>query len=101
LTQFSAYLGSNITVPYIVAAASGANSTAVDRVKSTNLNVICNNCIFAAVDVAEAALPVIGQVPLASVASMFGVNLADKNATLNSVMNSTCAYKPLAVNTSK
>lgn len=101
MTQYSAYLGANITVPYIATAVAGGNPAAVARVKATNLNIICNNCIFAAVGIIEAAVPALGQIPLATIASYVGMNISNKQVTLNSLMNSTCAYKPLVVSSSE
>lgn len=103
LTQYSAYLGANLTVPYIVAAASGANATAINLVGATNPNIVCNECIFAAVDIVEAKYPVLGQITLGQAAAYVNMTVpgAIQGSTLNSFMNSTCAYKPLAVNTSE
>lgn len=102
LTQYSAYLGANLTIPYIVGAATGANSTAAFLVKQTNPNALCNECIFGAVGVIEAAAPIVGRIPISSVLAYVNMTYpGDKSATLNTILNSTCAYKPLAVNTSK
>lgn len=99
LTQYSAYLSANVTIASIITALNGTNSVLVNKVKATNANIVCNECIFAAVDTIEAAYPIVGRIPLATALAYAKVNLADKNVTLNSFMNSTCAYKPLAVNT--
>lgn len=100
LTQYSAYLGANLTIPYIVGAATGANSTAAFLVKQTNPNALCNECIFGAVGVIEAAAPIVGRIPISSVLAYVNMTYpGDQSATLNTILNSTCAYKPLAVNT--
>jgi len=107
LTQYSAYLGANLTLPYIVAASTGANQTAQNLILETRPNILCNECIFAGVDIIEAKYPVLGNITLGMASSYINQaingsipqNVQSSNATLNSYMNSTCAYENLAVNT--
>lgn len=100
LTQLSAYFGANFTVPYITAAVSGQNETAVDLALNISSTILCNECIFAAVDVIEAAYPVVGDVPIAAIYGALNMSTS-VNTTVNELLNSTCAYEDLAVSTSR
>jgi hypothetical protein len=70
------------------AALSGISST-----------VLCNDCIFAAVDLVEAAYPAVGNLTIQQVAGVFNIS-SSLNATVNEVLNSTCAYENLTISTS-
>jgi hypothetical protein len=103
LTQYSAYLGANTTVPYLATALAGANQTASALIASTKANVLCNTCLFGAIDVVASAFPVITQAPLSAILGYFNMTVDSTigAATIPQVMDGTCAYKPLMVNTSK
>lgn len=101
LTQLSAYFGSNLTISYIEAAATGQNQTAVDLLTSIQPNILCNGCIFGAVDVLVAAYPGLANVTAAQVFGYINMTLPSsvpEDTTLPDVMDSTCAYVPLSVN---
>lgn len=101
LTQLSAYFGTNLTIPFIASAVTGANSTAQQLALGIQPNFACNECLFGGIDVVEAAYPALGQVPIAAILQYANVSYPDQTATVNSLLNSTCAYKPLAVNTTQ
>ena len=96
LTQYSAYLGADLSVPYVTAAATGANSTALDLVKSTNPNVLCNDCVFAGLSLIDEAYPVVGNTPLSVIFGVFGMQ-SPVDGTINGYANETCAYNGQAV----
>jgi hypothetical protein len=103
LTQLSAYFGTNLTIPYITSIFSRSNSTASSLFSGISTTVLCNDCIFAAVDVVERAYPSVGDASVSSVVGALGVNssLAMSNMTLNGLLNSTCAYENLTASTSE
>lgn len=107
LTQLSAYVDANFTIPYITGAVTGSNSTAQDLFKEIQPNFICNGCIFGAVDVVAAAYPFIANVTVgealayANMTSLLQSSTIPANATLPDLMDGECAYVPLAVNTTQ
>lgn len=98
LTQLSSYFSTNLTVPFISNFAK--NTTAVAQLRLLQSNVICNDCVFGALDLVEEAQPGLGMIPATGVAAYFNMTVA-QNTTLNSYVNSTCAYVPLAANMSE
>jgi hypothetical protein len=103
LTQLSAYYDANITIPFITGAITGSNQTARDLTTSIQANILCNECLFAAVGTVEAAYPQIANVTAGQVARLVNQTVTGpaSGATLNSAMNSTCAYIPLVVSTTE
>ena len=102
LTQLSAYVDANFTVSYLEGAINGTNSTALDLFTSIQPNFLCNGCLFGLVDVVEAAAPIVGTTPLDYLANYAGLQLPiPEGATLNDVMDQTCAYVPLAVDSTQ
>jgi hypothetical protein len=101
LTQLSAYVDANLTIPYIAGAVTGANQTAQQLFTSIQPNFLCNGCIFGAVDVIASAYPAVADIPVAQVAAYANISLPTGNATLQQVMDQECAYIPLAVNTTQ
>ncbi|ORX40004.1 hypothetical protein BD324DRAFT_615906 [Kockovaella imperatae] len=100
LTQLSAYFNHNITVSWIEAALMGKNSTAVQLVKEINPNILCNECIFGAVDLVVEAFPAIANISVVNVTMKLDPNITlniPQNATLVSLMDKECAYKNYTV----
>jgi len=98
LTQLSAYYQTNLTVPFLGGIISGANTTALDLTKSINPNIICNECLFGALDVVDLAYPIVGEAPVQAITSFLGVDgSALGNITINGLFNATCAYKDMVV----
>lgn len=100
LTQLSAYFGTNLTLPFIESAVTGTNSTAQKLGKDINTLILCNDCIFGAVDIIEEAYPMVGDVPVAALLGYAHIN-STSNGTINSVLNSTCAYHNFSVTMSE
>lgn len=100
LTQLSAYFGDDLTVPYVVSIATGANQTAQDLATSIEANFICNDCIFAAAALIEEAYPEAGSIPFDVI---FGaLNMTSPlpaGTTINEFANDTCAYEDRSVST--
>jgi hypothetical protein len=104
ITQLSAYFGTNVSLPFIGSIVSGTNQTAVDLVKSTNPNILCNECLFGAAAVVERAYPVVGSIPVMAITSFLGVDgyaFTRGNDTINELFNETCAYKNMSVSQGK
>lgn len=103
LTQLTAYFGTNATVPYIASIVSGQNSTALNLLTSINPNILCNECLFGALEVVEAAYPAIGNIELQTIANYAPVVglpvIQAPNTTINGLFNLTCAYEGLSVST--
>ncbi|KAK4689578.1 hypothetical protein P7C73_g535, partial [Tremellales sp. Uapishka_1] len=97
LTQLSAYFGVTPTLPFIEGAVAGTNVTALGLAESTQTNILCNPCIFAAIDIVEEVYPSAGMVPVSYLASYVGATAP--NVTVNTFVNSTCAYDGLAATT--
>lgn len=101
-TQLSAYFGTNITVPFLGSIISGQNATALQLATSINPNIVCNTCFFAALEVVDLVVPAVGQTPVATVLKIFGATVpALGQTTIDQLFDWTCAYKPLALSTSK
>ena len=100
LTQLSAYFGANFTLPYLSGVVSGANTTALGLLENISSTVLCNECIFGAVDVIEEAYPVVGNVPVAAIYGALNMTTTI-NTTINGLLNSTCAYESLATTSSE
>jgi hypothetical protein len=101
LTQLSAYFQTNLTLPYIISTVTGANTTALDLATSIQPNIICNECLFGALEVVDLAYPVVGNVPAGLIVSYLGVDgSAFVPTTINGLFNETCAYKDLVVSES-
>jgi len=96
LTQFSAYLDADISGPYILAAATGQNDTAVNLVTSVNPNILCNECIFGGLSLIDQAYPAVGDTPLQGVLGSFNLSIP-ADTTVNGFANETCAYNGQAV----
>ena len=79
LTELSSYLGANLTIPYVLTVALGANSTALQTLEMIPPTALCSECIFAALDLVEQEYPSIGNYSVAS------------NYTLNQYLEGTCA----------
>ena len=100
LTQLSAYFQDNVTVAWITGAVTGKNQTAIDLVTSVHPDILCNECIFAAVDLIAAAYPAVATLPLDTAAKYLNLTLGlPANATLATVMDAECAYKNYTVTT--
>ena len=99
LTQYTAYIGANLTLPYVTAAITGANSTAVMLGESVNLNILCNPCIFAWFDLVELVYSVVGSVQIGGVFQLLGLPVPTGlgNVTINQAVDGECAYKPLSI----
>jgi len=100
LTQLTAYFGANFTLPYLEGLVSGTNTTAIHLAKNISTTILCNDCIFAAVDVIEDEYPVVGQITPQEVLAYFNMS-SSLNSTVNEILNGTCAYESLAVTMSK
>lgn len=100
LTQLSAYFGTDLSVPYITAAASGQNSTAIDLLTSIQPNIVCNDCIFAALDIINEAYPAAGDFEIATAFGLLNMTSPlPAGTTVNSFANETCAYNNQSVST--
>jgi len=100
LTQLSAYLKSNLTVPYIESLATASNMTALQLVKSVQPNILCNGCVFGALDLMEETYPVIGNVPIATIYAVLNqTTTLPANTTINSLVNGECTYANLTAMT--
>lgn len=102
LTQLSAYFGTDLAVPFFAGIAQ--NQTALELATSIQPNIICNQCLFAALEVIEAVYPGVGDAELQAIgaylaqAGLPAVSLP--NTTINGFANETCAYEDLSVSTS-
>jgi len=100
LTQLSAYFQDNVTVAWITGAVTGQNQTAIDLITSIHPDILCNECIFGAVDLIAAAYPAVASVPLDTIAMALNFTLGlPPNATIATVMDAECAYKNYTVTT--
>ena len=100
LTQLTAYFGANFTLPHLEGLFTGANTTAIHLAKNISSTILCNYCIFAAVDVIEDAYPVVGEITPQAVLAYFNMS-SSLNSTVNEILNGTCAYDSLSVTSSK
>lgn len=98
LTQLSAYFGTNLTLPFIESISTHMNTTASGLYSGISSTFLCNDCIFAGVDVVERAYPSVGMTPVQEVAGVFNMS-SSSTMTLNGLLNSTCAYENLATTT--
>ncbi|ORY26046.1 hypothetical protein BCR39DRAFT_273539 [Naematelia encephala] len=94
LTQLSAYFGTNLTIPFVETIVKGGNSTALKLAEGIQSNIICNGCIFGALDVVEEAYPGVGSVPISKIYGLLN-RTSPVNTTINGFVNGTCAYVPL------
>lgn len=100
LTQLSAYFGTELTLPYITSIATGENQTAYDLATSIEANVICNDCIFAALALIEQEYPEAGSVPFDIIFGAFNLTSPlPEGTTINEFANDTCAYEDRSVPT--
>ncbi|KAK8854607.1 hypothetical protein IAR55_003346 [Kwoniella newhampshirensis] len=86
LTEFSSYLGTDLTTSYVTSVALGGNATALQTIESIPLSALCNECVFAALDLVEEELPFIG-------------NISVMNTTLNGFLDGQCNSTNLTVST--
>ncbi|WWD19256.1 hypothetical protein CI109_103714 [Kwoniella shandongensis] len=86
LTELSSYLGAPLTTSYITNAALGGNATVVQRLQSIPPSALCDECIFAALDLIEQELPFVG-------------NISVGNSTLNTYLNGQCKSDNLTIST--
>ena len=100
LTQLSAYFKANLTLPFIESIVDGGNRTALGLAERISPTILCNDCIFGAIDVVEEAYPTLGDVPLSAIYGYFN-RTTSVNTTINGLVNGTCAYVPLVVNESE
>lgn len=78
----------------------GGNQTAVDLATSIEANIICNDCIFAAVDLIEQAYPAAGDVALDAIFGLLNMSSPlPAGTTINEFANDTCAYENRSVST--
>jgi hypothetical protein len=102
LTQLSAYFGTNLTVPFFGGILTGQNTTALQLVAGIQPNIICNECLFGALDVVNLPYPQVGMTPLAPIVSYLGFDAsAYGNVTITQVFDATCAYKEYSVSEGK
>ena len=102
LTQLSAYFGTNLTVPYIEAVATGMNMSALELIKTIQPNILCNGCIFGALDLLEEAYPAVGTVPIAAIYAALKQNTTiPPNVTINSLVDGECVYAGLNATSSE
>ena len=108
LTQLSAYFGANLTLPYlesfIGAGSTTKNTTALTRAENISTTILCNPCIFAALDLTEEVYPSLGLVTVSSIYGLLNMSTPTSvtaNTTINTLVNSTCAYDALVVTSSK
>jgi hypothetical protein len=95
MTEVSAYLGNNLTVNYLLGIVAG-NQTAVKLLEAIPITAICNDCIFAALDIIEQSYPILSNLTYGPMGLKFnGMN----GTNINGFLNSTCAAKNYSVNT--
>lgn len=100
LTQLSAYFGTELTLPYLTSIATGENQTAYDLATSIETNVICNDCIFAALALIEQEYPDAGSVPFDIIFGAFNLTSPlPEGTTINEFADETCAYEGRSVST--
>lgn len=87
LTEVSAYLGANLTNSFIDNAVLSGNTTILNMLEMIPPTALCNDCIFAALDLIEDEFPQVGSVPISA------------NVTLNSYLNGTCNATGYVVST--
>jgi hypothetical protein len=96
LTQLSAYYGTNLTVPFVTGIVTGANTTAGELTKNIDLNIVCNECIFGALDIVQLSYPAVGNTPINQAAALLNLTVS-LNQTVNEIVNGECEYVPLMV----
>lgn len=80
-TDLSAYLGVNLTNSYVDTAVLGGNYSTLQAIEAIPPTALCNDCIFAAVELINEEFPAFGNIT---------VNTTT-NATIDSYLNATCA----------
>ena len=78
MSDLSGWLGSNLTNSYIDTLALGGNTTAIQIIEKIPKTAICNDCVFAAIDLVQAEYPKL---------AMANVSM---NFTLDGYLNATC-----------
>jgi len=99
LTQLSAKVGQNISVPlFMDLYSSYQNGTLGNYAKLFNATDLCNDCIFGAADLIGVAYPGVGNVTLSSVGlkNVTINSVSVSNVTIAQALNTTCAAQGYA-----
>lgn len=78
MTELSGVVGANLTNNYVDTLALGGNSTALQLLQNLTVSDLCNECIFAAVDIVESEYPQLGNVSVGA------------NITVNDFLDKSC-----------
>ncbi len=78
LTEVSAYLGANLTNPFVDTLVLGGNSTALNLLGMIPHTALCSDCIYAGVDLIEEQYPQLGSISIAG------------NMTVNQYLDGVC-----------